>query len=337
MFGLDARPANSGCVATQRPPGEGPITVADNLEPFPQWLSETGCMDPDNPREPAPGLIPYETAHQFWSDGADKQRWLALPEGERIVIGDDGVWALPVGSVVVKQFAVAGDVVETRLYMHHADGWAGYSYGWNAARTDAEYNSTGRIVSTQSGQGWPIPSSLQCVQCHTAAAGRTLGLRTEQLAGELYYPSTGRVAQQLATLTNIGLFENPPSTPMDVEALPSRSSSSASTEELARAYLDVNCASCHRPDSEFQGRSEFDARRTTPLADMGLCNVEPRIASFGIDGAQLVAPGAPDLSIVVNRMVRRDFNGMPPAGSLAADPLGLDAVEAWIASLDDCE
>jgi len=325
--GLDARPANPSCVAFRRPDGAGSGAA------FPTRLSETGCMDPDDPRRPLPGLVPYETSHQFWSDGSDKERWLAVPDGRRITIGDDGDWALPVGSVVVKQFSRSGSPIETRLYVHHDDGWGGYSYTWNAEGTDAIYDPTARVVQTPSG-AWAVPSSEQCIECHTAAAGFTLGLTSAQLASELTYPSTGRTAPQLATLAAVGLVEPPPVEPLP---LPGRDDPSASDEELARTYLHVNCASCHRPDSDDQGRASFDARRTTPLSDMGLCDVESGFANLGIADARLIAPGFPERSVLLARMQQRDFFGMPPAGTLLPDPVGVGAVEAWIASLPGCD
>ncbi|MEN0062574.1 MAG: hypothetical protein AAGA48_10525 [Myxococcota bacterium] len=327
-YGLDERPSNPTCTAFG--------ALNSGSSEFPVMLSQTGCMDPQDPRVPLPGLIPYETAHQFWSDGADKERWLALPDGEQITIGEDGVWSFPAGTVIVKQFSRSDQPIETRLYVRYFDEWRGYSYAWNATLTDAEYSPQGRIITTGTG-AWNIPSAQQCVECHTRAAGITLGLRTEQLATGTYYPSTGRFGHQLVTMAHIGLFTNPPSEPESAEALPSRQSPEASTEELARAYLDVNCGSCHRPDSEFQGRSEFDARRTTPLADMGLCSIESDITSFGIEDAQLIAPGDPARSIVIERMTRRGEDAMPPAGSLIADALGLQVVSEWIEDLPGCD
>ncbi|MEO0604549.1 MAG: hypothetical protein AAF211_24150, partial [Myxococcota bacterium] len=272
----------------------------------------------------------------FWSDDADKERWLALPDGGRITIRPDGTWAFPVGTVIVKQFSRGGSPIETRLYVHHDNGWGGYSYGWDSGIFDAVYNPQERVVATSTG-AWPVPSDEQCIDCHTEAAGVTLGLSTAQLASAMTYPSTGRTAQQLATLVGIDLFTNPPANPESEPALPGREDSSVPLDELARTFLHVNCASCHRPDSENQGRSQFDLRRTTPLGATGLCDVEPRIASFGIPDARLIAPGSPDRSVVLERMDRRDFNGMPPAATLREDALGLDVVSDWIGSLSGCD
>ena len=49
------------------------LVAAPKLPPdrFPQLLSATGCVDPDDPTRPAAGLIPYSVNSPLWSDGAD--------------------------------------------------------------------------------------------------------------------------------------------------------------------------------------------------------------------------------------------------------------------------
>ena len=144
-------------------------------------------MDPTDPAQPAEGLIPYGVAHPFWSDGAEKERWLALPDGLSPTVESDGTLTLPVGSVVVKHFDLDGERVETRLMVRHEDGaWAGYSYAWEGG--DATYAAGGSAAEIN-GQTWPIPSSADCLRCHTEAAGHTLGLSLSQLAGSFTYPS----------------------------------------------------------------------------------------------------------------------------------------------------
>ena len=103
-------------------------------------------------------------------------------------------------------------LIETRLFMRHPDGvWAGYTYEWNAAQTEATRVTAGKDVSV-AGQVWHIPSETECMRCHTQAAGFSLGPETAQLNGDLAYPATpappftGKTANQLFTLDSIGLF-----------------------------------------------------------------------------------------------------------------------------------
>src|SRR5690606_34888098 len=64
---------------------------------LPRLLSETGCVEPSDPHRLAPGAIPYEVAVSFWSDGADKQRYLFLPPGTQLTVLPDGDLELPFG------------------------------------------------------------------------------------------------------------------------------------------------------------------------------------------------------------------------------------------------
>ena len=48
----------------------------------------------------------------------------------------------------MKHFRLGGNLVETRLFMRHPDGdWAGYTYEWNAQRTDATLVQGGKTVA----------------------------------------------------------------------------------------------------------------------------------------------------------------------------------------------
>lgn len=301
-------------------------------EPLPQRLSETGCVDPDDPREPAEGLIPYTVKAPFWSDGADKQRWLALPEGETIEIDSEQDWELPPGSVVVKNFYLADALIETRLFMHHTDErWEGYTYAWNEDGTDAERVDGGLVVERQ-GQNWIYPSGSQCLECHTRAAGRTLGLESAQLNGEFTYPSTGREGHQLDTLHTIGVLAQAPARP----ELADPYEEAADLEDRARAYLHTNCAQCHRPDGPTN--LDMDLRHTTALADMNVCDVE---LQSGADDSQLrrLVPGDADLSALVARMTLRNHaDQMPPIGSNRVDEEGEALLREWIDGLStgDC-
>jgi hypothetical protein len=121
----------------------------DEPDSFPVLLSDTGYVDPQDPRQPAPCLIPYDINVPFWSDGALKERWLAIPDGTTVHIAPDGDWEFPVGSVFMKSFRIGGKLIETRLFLRHADGgWAGYSYEWTgtALQEKAASGRTGIVL-----------------------------------------------------------------------------------------------------------------------------------------------------------------------------------------------
>ncbi len=61
-------------------PGEG-----QNAAPvFPERLSQTGCVDATNPGTPSTGLVPYGVNVELWADGADKRRFVAIPDGTTV-------------------------------------------------------------------------------------------------------------------------------------------------------------------------------------------------------------------------------------------------------------
>lgn len=301
---------------------------------FPELLSQTGCFQAADPTKPTAGVIPFDVNAPLWSDAADKQRWLAIPDGTKITVRPDGDFEFPVGAVLIKQFTLGGRRVETRLFVRHADGeWGGYSYEWNDAQTDATLLPSGKVKDV-GGQSWTFPSRSECGLCHTAAAGRSLGPEIGQLNGSMLYPSTGRTANQLRTLEHIGLFDAPIGDPAALPAYPKPFEGPAS-EAKARAYLHSNCSSCHRP-SGGAGRSTMDLRFATPFASTNTCNVAPIVDDFGDPATRLIAPGSPAQSIVSLRMHTTDARAMPPLARTLVDPQGTALVDAWIGGLGGC-
>jgi uncharacterized repeat protein (TIGR03806 family) len=301
---------------------------------FPQLLSETGCMDNADPRLPGPALIPYDVNAPLFSDDADKERFMALPDGEVINIEADGDMDLPVGTVLIKHFKRGGVYLETRFLIRHDDGeWGGYTYEWNDAQNDATLLSGGKIKDVADGQ-WAFPSTGQCMACHTAISKRAIGLEVGQLNGEAFYPSTGRLSNQMETWSHIGLFSNAPDGGAETLEVYPDPTGSAALEDRARAYLHANCAHCHRTGGP--GQSNMDLLFSTPLGDANLCNVDPGETDLGIANVKLLTPGDPATSMIVERMKRRDVYGMPPLGTLFVHTDGVILMEDWITGLAAC-
>ncbi len=308
-------------------------SVTAAADSFPQLLSETGCVDPVDPTQPASGLIPYNVNSPLWSDGAEKERYLAVPDGKTITINPDADWDLPVGSVTMKTFAVNGRAIETRLFMRHDDGnWAGYTYEWNADGKDATLLPAGknRPVGAQT---WAYPSRNQCIQCHSKAAGSTLGLETAQLNRDGVYASTNRRANQLATLDHIGLFTAPlPAPPQSAPRL-AQPAGDESLEARARGYLHANCAHCHQPNGGGQGT--MDLRYTKSLLETATCNADNTQGPIG-DATKLIVPGDPQKSLLSVRLHATDAKRMPPISVSVIDPTGSQLIDDWITSLTAC-
>jgi uncharacterized repeat protein (TIGR03806 family) len=303
---------------------------------FPMRLSDTGCVDPSDPKKVAEGVIPYDVNTELWSDGASKRRWMALPDGTQIDVLPDGDWGFPVGTVLIKEFSWNGDPFETRLMVRHDDGeWAGYSYEWNASLTDADLVPSDGLVKQINGQlDWMYPSRAQCMECHSSAAGRSLGPETAQLNGPLSYPS-GIRSNQLETLEHIGMFSaSLGAAPEDLPALTDVHDASATLSDRSRSYLHANCANCHRPNGPGQGPMDF--RFQTAFEDTGTCNLDPELGDLGVSGAKILTPGDSASSVVSLRMHNLGDDRMPPLGTQVVDAEGAAAVDAWIDNLKVC-
>jgi uncharacterized repeat protein (TIGR03806 family) len=302
---------------------------------IPDLLSETGCTDPADITRPYPGLVPYDINAPFWSDGAVKERFIGLPNGATITRKADGDWDFPTGTVLVKNFRLSGRLVETRHLMRHPDGiWAGYTYEWNAAQTEAVRVRGGKTVFTR-GQDWIFPSESQCMQCHTSAAGFSLGLETAQLNRDFTYPSTGQTDNQLEAFEHVSMFSTPlPDSVQNLPTMPVPELTLTGVEDRARAYLHTNCAQCHRPGGPTP--SSMDLRYGTPLSNTNACDVIPSGGDLGIANARLIAPGSAPASLIIERASRRDSHGMPPLGSAQVDFAGITLVSTWINGLTNC-
>jgi mono/diheme cytochrome c family protein len=229
----------------------------------------------------------------------------------------------------MKTFWVDKKRVETRLLMHHPDGqWAGYSYEWNNDQTDAALLPAGK-TKLVGGQTWTYPNRAQCVECHTDAAGRSLGPELAQLNRDFTYGN--RVSNQLDTIDHIGLLDSP--VPSPAPRFPALDGQEP-LETRARAYLHVNCSNCHRPGGTGQGPADF--RFSSAFKSVGICNAAASQGDLGTSGALLLAPGKPEQSIVSLRTHALDVNRMPPLASHLVDDVGTGVIDAWIASLTDC-
>lgn len=293
------------------------------VDETPRKLSETGCIDMDDPSAPLPWLLAFDVNLPFWSDGADKQRMVAVPEGERASIADSGLVRWPVGTVLVKSFAQDDALVETRLLVRDGTGWVGYGYAWDEDGTDATLVQDETIAAN----GWIFPGIRGCPACHTDDAGGPLGTTVAQLDRTITRDDAS--VDQLADLVARGVIANPG----DVDPLP-QPGDDAPLETRVRAYLDVNCSPCHREEGT-GGRADLDLRAAVALADTGLCG-EPSAGELGLDMPRIVVPGDPDRSILVARIGAPGDARMPPLATAVVDEEGTALVRTWIEQLASC-
>jgi uncharacterized repeat protein (TIGR03806 family) len=311
---------------------------------FPTRLSETGLFTSVPDHQPDPALIPYSVNAPLWSDGAEKERFLALPGLSQIEYKANRGWSFPDGAVLVKTFALELEAgkpasrrrLETRLLTRQQGQWYGYSYIWNDAQTDAELvPAAGRdhaytIQDPQRPGGrqtWHYPSRTECMVCHSRAAEWVLGLTTLQMNKDHHY---GKVTDnQLRTLEHLGIFKEPlPKRPEQLRQLVNPYDPSADLDARARSYLHANCSQCHIEAGG--GNAAMELEFTMTRDKMRLFGVRPLHDSYGIAEAQLLAPGHPERSILYQRVARRGAGQMPPLATSEVDAQAVQLLRDWI-------
>lgn len=307
---------------------------------------------------PAAGIVPFTVNSALWSDGAEKNRWVAVPNdgapyaaNETVTFAATGQWSFPVGTVTIKHFDLpTNDTnpalkkrMETRFLVRTQDGWYGLTYLWRADGSDADLvpagGATANVAITQADgstriQKWDFPSRENCMGCHTQLAGFALGVNTRQLNGNFIYPSTGITANQLATWSAIGMFNTTLTTSQIAGSARTFAvtDTTGTLEQRMRSYFDANCSHCHQPGGVM--RSEWDARFDTPLASQGIVNAVP-VNDFGITGSKIITPGNNDKSLIYVRM-NDDGNPqvqMPPVARNVRHDAAVDVLRLWIAQL----
>jgi len=312
----------------------------------PALLSETGLFTDLATLTPASGLIEYDLNLPFWSDGARKRRWVAVPSAARVAFSGTGPWTFPVGTVLVKHFEmemVDGDPgsarrLETRVLTRGTSEWLGFTYRWNAGETDADLlagrESETLVIATAGGgsrtQTYDYPSRTDCLRCHGQAARVALGLATRQLNRDFDYGAV--TDNQLHTLDHIDYFDAAIGSPSQYGAYPALDDAGAPVATRARAYLAVNCAQCHRPGGPTP--VDLDLRFDTSNGSMRAIGVAPQAGDLGIGAAaRIVAAGDKESSVLWQRMQRLDGNRMPPLASHRVDDAAVAVVGSWIDGL----
>ncbi len=328
------------------PPVAGPTS-------FPRRLSDTGLFASVPEHTLLPSVIPYSVNVQLWSDGAFKQRWLAVPGDEKIEYASNRGWTFPNGSVLVKSFALEREAarpetrrwIETRLMVRQQNEWVGYSYRWNDDQTDAVLlDAPGADVEfaikdqTVDGgvrkQTWRYPSRAECMVCHSRAVNYVLGLTENQMNRDHDYGEVQR--NQLQMLSDLAFFKAPLPKPVEeLSRLTDPFDATVALETRAMSYLHANCANCHVEAGG--GNAQFSAEIDAKPDQVRLYDVRPVHTSFDIADARLIAPGDPERSLLLQRMQRRGHGQMPPMATNEIDRPAIELIRQWIQQLPQDE
>jgi hypothetical protein len=299
---------------------------------LPDDLACTGLYADFGAKVVAPNARSFAPAVTLFSDDAEKQRWILLPDGQKIDRTKEDDWRFPVGTKAWKEFKVGGRLVETRfLWKVRDDKWLQAAYVWASDGTRA-VRGEGTDVDL-GGRMYHVPKTTQCNDCHEGRKDRLLGF--EEIALSL----KGATGVTIGTLAAEGRLSPPP--PAGELAIPDDGTGKA---PAALAYLHMNCGvSCHNSGSLANAKmtgmrlrlAAADVRGgRTPAAWDSLATTigVPAKTPEWKDLPRIVA-GNPDESLIVKLYEMGGDGKMPPLGATGFDRAAATAIREWIAAM----
>ncbi|MDE0982356.1 MAG: hypothetical protein OSB11_10380 [Gammaproteobacteria bacterium] len=312
---------------------------------------------------PSESSVVFRPNNPLFTDYAHKLRTLWIPQGLKAEIVNDEI-NYPVGSVLSKTFyyprasstmlskvADSGlqkinlnenQLIETRLLVRKSDGWDAFPYVWNDEQTEAFLRVAGaskQISLLDQGSTqitdftYFVPNENQCAGCHTTVHPdgdmHPLGAVFSQLNVDSNEIDTGN-ASPLEQMVQLGWIS-------DEEIFP-RSKSwqdpSASLQDRALAYLNMQCGHCHNPEGAADTSGLILDSSQTLAINRGVC--KPPVAAGGGAGdlRYAIVPGQPEESILLYRM-RSDKPDemMPELGRSLIHSGGIELISRWIAEM----
>jgi len=331
------------------------VVVDASYAKAPQKLSEyhffKGSMKDLKPND---RVLPYDLITPLFTDYALKSRFVWMPAGTSAKYSRDEVLEFPVGTVLIKNFYYPFDfrdpskgrrIIETRLLIHKTDKWDALAYVWNEQQDDAVLN----IIGANKGVDWvdlkgvkmhddySVPNKNQCKGCHSYNGAFTaIGPKVRNLNHEYDYPD-GR-SNQLARWAAAGYLTGYDATAnVDNKVAKWDDSTTGTIDQRARAYLDVNCAHCHRPEGPANPSGLYLYYHNTDLGKLGVLKTPEAAGSGAGDLLYDIIPGHPEGSILPYRMGKLNDPGkmMPQIGRKLVHQEGVELIRSWIASMPD--
>jgi uncharacterized repeat protein (TIGR03806 family) len=308
--------------------------------------------DATNPlKSPNGNGVRYDLNTPLFSDYANKYRFVYVPEGAAAAYRNQEVFDFPVGTIIAKTFTIQADLrisdsrqdkIETRLLLRRKDGWKALPYTWKPNKIDAVLTLTGGtqnvnwvdIGGVAQSTDYIIPNSNNCANCHGEDKLIPIGPKARSLNKDYAYDSG--VSNQLTHWTEAGILAGVPSDLSSIKTIPLWGDTSASLDDRARGYLDINCASCHSSAAGAGNTSGLSLEywRSFGLA-VGECK-PPIAAGDGSGGLKYaIVPGNADESILHFRMNSNEPEvRMPESGRSVIHTEGVQLIADWINAME---
>jgi uncharacterized repeat protein (TIGR03806 family) len=321
-------------------------------EPYPEKLSEWNLfVGKLSELKPNKRVIPYTLNSPLFSDYTNKTRFIWMPEGKSANFKKDDVFDFPIGTIFSKTFSFDDihsnfsepskkqNLIETRLLIHTNSGWVALPYIWDEEMKDAKLEITGgrkqferidKISNKKEFIDFRVPNTNQCSGCHSSDKQITpIGPKARNLDSVLKYDDGEE--NQLEHWSKIGYLKDYNSN-VKIESMVAISSK-GNLNNMARSYLDINCAHCHNPKGPANNTGLYLNFTETDPIKLGICKT-PVAAGKGAGNLKYdIYPGKPSESILYFRMnsIEPDIM-MPELGKSSLHKEGLLLIKKWIES-----
>lgn len=318
-------------------------------------LSEYGFFLGDiRDQKPAPGVFPYSLNTPLFSDYSEKLRFVVLPDGAQAEFDAKEVFKFPVGTTLIKTFYFPNDfrnaskgrqMIETRLLIHEEAGWKAFTYVWDDAQKDAHLEVAGESVPVSytylDGKKYKhtfqVPNLNQCKGCHnTNETLQPIGPSARQLNGSLSgWSQDDSGENQLSVWEKNGMLKGMPALESIAKTPVWNDPMSGALHDRARAYLDINCAHCHRPEGPANTSGLNLSIHNTDPTLLGV-DKTPVAAGRGSGGRKFdIVKGKPEASILQYRIESKDPGiMMPELGRTVNHREGIELIRTWIKSME---
>jgi hypothetical protein len=330
----------TACVEFTLPSGVDCSPASDGV--LPKDLRCTGLYGDFDERKIACGLVEYKPAHELWSDGAAKRRWVSVPEGKTVDTSDPNEFVYPDGTRFFKEFRIEGAngemrMAETRLLERRAGAWLYTSYVWSEDEKQALQMDNAAGVKDLYGSGHTVPNRDQCKDCH-------VGRKEYVLGWDALLLGPGATGVTRDNIVELGLASSADGLAL---AIPGND-----IEKEALGYLHANCGiSCHNENPDAPGREsnlflrleagELANVQATDAFRSGMNKVPAENAK--LEGLNKdvpleewldIKPTDPTRSLLVERQKLRGVEGqMPRIATNEVDEQGVELVTKWIESM----